>query len=157
MQKTKHGQNMRDFCASYLWTSRSPLLFVICHVNPLFGSKPGWEISRPCFFTSFMYLYKDNQDDYKQIKWNVGNCTFSNGNKKNRKSHVQVYKNLLFCIKMFDPKVFIPNEYIIISGYNIRVQKPLCIPPNIFPDAKRVDSHTHHQNILYHKELKRGW
>ena len=54
MQKTKHTQNL--FVKSYLWTSRSPLLFVICHVNPLFGSKPGWEISRPCFFTSFMYL-----------------------------------------------------------------------------------------------------
>lgn len=41
---------------SHLWTSLSPLLFVICHVNPLFGSKPGWEISKPCFFTNFMYL-----------------------------------------------------------------------------------------------------
>lgn len=53
-----HEKNLRHFRASatYLWTSLLPLRFVICHVNPLFGSKPGCEISKPCFLTSFMYL-----------------------------------------------------------------------------------------------------
>jgi len=32
------------------------LLFVIAHVVPLSGSKPGCEISKPCFLTSLMYL-----------------------------------------------------------------------------------------------------
>lgn len=45
-----------NFNHSYLWTSRSPLLFVICHVSPLLGSKPGCEISNPCFLTNFKYL-----------------------------------------------------------------------------------------------------
>lgn len=45
---------------SYLWTSRSPLLFVICHVNPLLGSKPGCEISKPYFLTSLIYLEMEN-------------------------------------------------------------------------------------------------
>ena len=45
---------------SYLWTSRSPLLFVICHVNPLLGSKPGCEISKPYFLTSLIYLELEN-------------------------------------------------------------------------------------------------
>jgi hypothetical protein len=43
---------------THLWTSRSPRRLVICHVRPLSGSKPGWEISSPCFLTSLMYLKK---------------------------------------------------------------------------------------------------
>ena len=45
---------------SYSWTSRSPLLFVICHVNLLLGSKPGCEISKPYFLTSLIYLELEN-------------------------------------------------------------------------------------------------
>ena len=49
---------------------------------------------------------------------------------------------------MLNPKVFIPDKYIIISCYNIRVQEPLCIPPNVFQGAKRVNSHKHHNSVL---------
>lgn len=41
---------------TYLCTSLSPLLLVISHVKPLLGSRPGWEISRPYFFTNWIYL-----------------------------------------------------------------------------------------------------
>jgi len=63
--------------------------------------------------------------------------------RKKERIHAKVYYNLLFCVKMLDTQVFIPDEDIIISCYNIRVQKPLCIPPNIFPGAKGVSSHKH--------------
>lgn len=56
------GERGRESNKAYLWTSLSPLLFVICHVNPLLGSRPGWEISKPCFFTNSIYL----EDHWKQ-------------------------------------------------------------------------------------------
>lgn len=55
--------------ASHLWTSWSPRRFVICHVSPLSGCKPGWEISNPCFLTSSMYL--ENSMDMILIKMNT--------------------------------------------------------------------------------------
>jgi hypothetical protein len=48
-----HGMRTSD---TYLWTSTSPRRLVICQVKPRSGSRPGCEISRPCFLTSSMYL-----------------------------------------------------------------------------------------------------
>lgn len=101
---------------SYLCTSLSPLLFVICHVKARLGSKPGWEISSPCFFTSLMYLEKQDRlirTSNKPIHNKMNLC-----------------KCLLFSIKMFDPEVLIPNKYILIWCNNIWMQKPLGIPPS---------------------------
>ncbi|WVZ07905.1 hypothetical protein V8G54_021251 [Vigna mungo] len=105
---------------SYLWTSRSPLLFVICHVKPLLGSKPGCEISKPCFLTSFKYLHKKQERHLKlglKIKQKL---------KKKGTSHIQYS---LFCIEVLNTQVFIPYEYIVIRCNNVRMQKPLGIPP----------------------------
>lgn len=44
------------FTCTYLWNSLFSLRLVICHVSPLFGSKPGCEISNPCFLTNLRYL-----------------------------------------------------------------------------------------------------
>lgn len=55
---------------TYLWTSLSPLLFVICHVSPLLGSSPGWEISNPCFWTSWIYLEHEEREITTLKAWN---------------------------------------------------------------------------------------
>lgn len=61
---TTQGKN---FIKTYLWTSRSPLLFVISHVSPLSGSRPGCEISNPYFFTNSRYLvWNINSTDIKE-------------------------------------------------------------------------------------------
>lgn len=103
---------------SYLWTSQSSLLFVICHVNPLAtGSKPGCEISKSCFFTSFIYLKSGNYlDNYTAIEISAS-CFCRN--------------SLLFRFKMLHPKVFIPDKYVLVSGNNIRMKESFCEPPSI--------------------------
>ena len=35
----------------------------------------------------------------------------------------------LLCIKVFNPKVFIPNKYVIICSHDIRMKIPFSIPP----------------------------
>lgn len=71
----------------YLWTSLSPLLFVICHVNPLFGSKPGCDISSPCFFTNLIYLL--HVEKYFKSQW-----SFS---KDNLLDKLSAYSSALKC------------------------------------------------------------
>ena len=107
-----------ESCSLYLCTSPSPLLFVISHVVPLLGSKPGCEISKPCFFTSFMYLKKDN----KVI--GASNPTIFNLLLKKCTT-----KGLLFSIKMFNSKVLIPYKYVIVWCNNTWMQKSFGKPP----------------------------
>lgn len=106
------------FHESYLWTSRPSLFFVICHVNPLVGSKPGCEISKPCFLTNFIYL------DWKRINRSVrhlkeGRCLLSSS-----------VNNSLFSIEVLNSQVFIPHKDVVIRCHNVRVQKSLGIPPS---------------------------
>lgn len=44
-------------------------------------------------------------------------------------SKLLMSKVSLLSVKMFDPKVFIPYKYVIISSYDIWMQKPFSIPP----------------------------
>lgn len=48
----------------YLWISLPSLFFVICQGMLRVGSSPGWEISKPCFLTSLIYLeiFKNRED-----------------------------------------------------------------------------------------------
>lgn len=116
-----------------MWTSLSPLLFVICHVRPLSGSKPGCEISNPCFFTNSMYLEQNN--------WKFKDTAQINGMNFSRN------QSSLLCMKVFDPKVFIPNKYVIIRSHDIRMKIPFSIPPiTVNREWQKV---TNKQKLLY--------
>lgn len=39
------------------------------------------------------------------------------------------FANLLLCIKMFYPKIFIPDKDIVIRRHDVRMQKPFGVPP----------------------------
>lgn len=114
--RVSRGEDIK--CKTYLWTSLSPLLFVICHVSPLLGSRPGWEISNPCFLTSWIYLEYEEREIRTLKAWN-------------RESPKQLlsYSILLVSIEVLNSKIFIPNKNIIISCYDVWMQKSLCIPP----------------------------
>lgn len=68
----------RSYKKTYMWTSLSPLLFVICHVSPLLGSRPGCEISNLCFLTSWMNL--QCYERWKMLKENNNKRTISKQN-----------------------------------------------------------------------------
>lgn len=48
--------------------------------------------------------------------------------KQDNQLKLWVYHSL-FCIKMLNAKVFIPDKYVVICCHNVRMQKPLGIPP----------------------------
>lgn len=49
--------------------------------------------------------------------------SISTKEKKKKKVYV------LFSIEVIDPQIFIPNEYVVVCGYNIWMEKSLRIPP----------------------------
>lgn len=113
--------------SSHLWTSLPSLFLVICHVKPLFGSKPGWEISNPCFLTSLIYLHLidniNHPDSFKQHLHSQRNWIFHS----------------LLWIKILHSKVFIPDKYIVIGCHDARMQKTFGIPPCInFREFDRI-------------------
>lgn len=111
---------MTKLC-TYLWTSLLSLFIVICQVILLFGSRPGCEISKPCFLTIFKYLeYKDFQP---QIVFTQHLDSHTTGN-------AFEFWYLLLCIKMLHAKILIPNEDVVIRCHNVRVQKAFSIPPS---------------------------
>lgn len=99
-----------------MWTWRSPLLLVICHVNPLSGSRPGCEISSLYFFTSLMYLQPNriskSPTKHDMEKWSNEGRNY-----------------ILLSIKMISSKVLIPDKYVLIGCHDIRVQESFSIPP----------------------------
>jgi len=92
----------------------SSLFLVISHVSPSYGSNPGCEISKPCFFTTARYLSK---------KFNLHNleCLLKGS---------PSFKNILFRIKVFHAKILIPYEDIFIGGNYVRMKKSLSVPPS---------------------------
>lgn len=118
---------------SYLWTSRSPLLFVICQVNPLLGSKPGCEISKPCFRTNAKYL---------QSYWQW-HSQLQLRKSRNLRKDLLGLKCSLLCIEMLHPQVLIPNEYVVIWCHYIWMQKSFGIPPNI-----KIYSNSHYHLMI---------
>lgn len=48
---------------------------------------------------------------------------------KKQPRSLKTKENSLLCIEMFNTKIFVPNENVIIGCYYIWMQKPFCIPP----------------------------
>lgn len=61
-------------------------------------------------------------------------------------------RNLLLCIEVFYPQIFIPNEYIIISCDNIRMQKSFCIPPAIHWKVSNESDYTKFNSYIKMQE-----
>ena len=114
--KAKGSLQLQTRAPTYIWTWRSPLLLVICHVNPLSGSKPGCEISSLYFLTCLMYLQSNHISEsptkHDMKKWSSEDRSY-----------------ILISVKMINSKVLIPDKYILIGCHDIRVQESFSIPP----------------------------